>query len=61
MPITDGTAALRLRHLRYLAEHLARSGKVDPAVRHQFAQRAQNEMGAVDVGIESRKFVVERV
>jgi hypothetical protein len=52
---------LRLRHLMRLPEHFARTGKIKPAAWSNFAQRREQKVGAVDVRVECRELVVERV
>src|SRR5947208_178943 len=44
-----------------LAEHLTRSRKVEPALRNQIGNCRQHKVGAIDIGIESRKLVVEGI
>src|SRR5262249_19081967 len=51
--------SLRLRHFFSLSEHLARSGKVVSALRHEFPQCRQQKMRTIDVSIESGKLVIE--
>ncbi len=52
---------LILRHLRSVAEHLARSRKIKPAARRQILDRREQKMRAVDVGIQSGELIVKRV
>ena len=50
-----------LGHLRDLAEHLARGGKIETAVRGTVPERGQDMVRPVDVRIERREFVLERI
>src|SRR2546425_350653 len=52
---------LGLWDLFYLAEHLARGGEVEPAVRRAVAQCREYMMRAVDVRIERGELVLERI
>ena len=47
------TGKFRLGHFLRLTKHLARSGEIEAALRHQIPERRQQVMGAVDVGIQS--------
>ena len=53
--------ALVLRHFIHQAEHFARSGEVKAALGRQRLQRREDEMGAVDISVEGRELVIERI
>src|SRR5438094_7664870 len=50
-----------LGHLRDLSEHLVRGGKIETAVRGTVPERGQDMVRPVDVRIERREFVLERI
>ena len=52
---------LGLGDLFRVAEHLARSGEVETALRGHVLEGRQDEMGAVDIGIQGGKLVVEGI
>src|ERR1019366_10185416 len=52
---------LRLRELLPLAEHLARSGEVKPALRNNIFECGEHMMRPVDVRLQRGKFVVKRI
>ena len=52
---------LVLRRFFGHAEHFARAGEIKPAVRGESFQGRQQEMGAVDVGVQGGELVVEGV
>ena len=55
------TGALILRQLFGFAEHFARTGEVKLAAGNQVFDRGKQKVSAVDICVESRKLVVERV
>ena len=52
---------LGLRHLVGLAEHFTRTRKIKPAPRNNVLDGSQQVVGAVDIGIQSGKFIVKRI
>src|SRR5262249_35037889 len=52
---------LILRRFLSLAEHFARPGEVESASGRQVLHRREQVMGTVDVCVERREFVVERI
>jgi hypothetical protein len=52
---------LRLRDFRHLTEHLARTGEIEPAMRHHGLDRRQYIMRAVYIALQGRKLVVKRI
>ena len=53
--------SFRLRDLRYLTEHLARSREVKPAFRDNVPQRGEQIVRPIDVGLERGELVIEGV
>ena len=53
--------ALVLRYFGCLAKHLARSGKVDPAVRLKITECGEHILGALDIGLHGRELVRKAV
>src|SRR5712692_10526770 len=52
---------LVLRHLGHVAEHLARGGEIEATLRGAITKGGKHMVRAVDVGVERRKLVLERV
>src|SRR5574341_184940 len=46
---------------RHIAEHFAGSGKVEATMRGPLFEGGKDEMGAIDIGAEGRKFILKGV
>src|ERR1051325_10882770 len=50
-----------LRHFDCLPEHLARSSKIKPAFRNNVLHARKHVVSAVNIDVQSRKLIVERI